>query len=320
MILTPQQIEELTSLIDRHILLFTAHRIGVDILTPTQIDTLVQSGIDVSNINTTSSIREAFMFGILSTMLSEGNLKNMTYEQLKTHIQSNTTSLNSLQLSSLQSLQLQTYNDVSRLGSKIKHDIIDSLVYADKTNHTVKHSRIVTDAVGSAIKQRKSVTEAVSIIGEKTEAWNRDLGRIADYVMHTAFDEGRASGYEKISGQDALVYKDVYPGACKHCMRILLTQPTVGSQPNVFKLSELRANGTNVGRKVDELLPVIGPIHPWCRCTLKNTPSGFTLQGLETREWIWNGYDFVRDTSQWQRQVQRRSRVNINFNGKQSQI
>ena len=92
--------------------------------------------------------------------------------------------------------------------------------------------------------------------------------------MHTAYEEGRAANIEYELGKDAIVYKDVYPGACRHCIRLYLTNG-FGSQPRLFKLSALRANGTNIGRKPVDWLAVLGPIHPWCRCTLNKLPPGY---------------------------------------------
>ena len=62
-------------------------------------------------------------------------------------------------------------------------------------------------------------------------------------------------------------FKDVYNGACKHCIKAYLTGG-IDSEPKIFKLSELRANGTNIGKKPEAWLPVIGGMHPHCRCTL----------------------------------------------------
>lgn len=53
-------------------------------------------------------------------------------------------------------------------------------------------------------------------------------------------------------------------------------------RPRIFFLEDLEANGTNVGRKAREWLPVIGPMHPSCRCTLVIVPRAmaFNSAGL----------------------------------------
>ena len=68
----------------------------------------------------------------------------------------------------------------------------------------------------------------------------------------------------------------------------------LGSAPKVFRLDELKANGTNVGRKAAEYQPVVGPLHPWCRCTLERVPFGFTMADYKSGLWEWSGNMFVR--------------------------
>jgi len=95
------------------------------------------------------------------------------------------------------------------------------------------------------------------------------LGRIVDTEMNNIFQRGRAVQIaEQNKGKDPLVYKDVYEGACRHCIHLYLTRG-LGSEPRVFKLSQLIANGTNIGRKVRDWLGTISGVHPWCRCNLR---------------------------------------------------
>jgi hypothetical protein len=321
MIFTPQQIVEILQIVDRYTLTFVAHHVSPDILSDQDKEVLRSSGIDLTGIPIDrSNVTQAFKFGILSTTLQDPTVRSMSYQQFKSYLSSGKMfSLNPLELSALNNLQYQTYRDVSKLSGKVKDDITDTLVHADRKNHTVKHSKTVTDAARRAVENRKGVADIVSTIGRKTEKWDKDLGRIADFTLHTAFDEGRAMGYVKEKGDHAIVYKDVYPGACPHCIRAFL-KGGAGSEPKLFKVSELRANGTNVGKKVGDWLPVIGPHHPWCRCTLMDTPRGFTVADYNAGKWYWNGKDFERDMSKFERKVNRNSKVNVTVNGKTTQI
>ena len=321
MILSPNQIQELLSILDRYTLTFIAYNVGTQVLSTKDKSILTNAGVDYKSIPKDISVVEhAFKFGLLSEALGKAAVTNMNYEQLKQYIKTGKMfKLNALETAALRNIKMQTYNDITRLTSRIKSQITDELVFADKKRHTVKHSKLVMDAAAKAIADRKSVTEVTSIIGKKTQQWNRDLARISDYVMHTAFDEGRAMMVQRKKGADALVYKDVYAGACPHCQR-LYTTAGVGSQPILFKLYDLKQNGTNVGRKVKELKPVIGPTHPYCRCTLMDPPNGFTLEGLKTGEWYWDGSQFVHDKTKWTRKVKRRSKVKVTVNGKTTEI
>lgn len=321
MLLNPDQIAELLKIVEKYTLVFISHKIGTNVLSEEQIDTLKSYGVDTLKIQTQSTVQQAFAFGILSTVLNEPSLHNLSFESLKEKVANNKllSPLNTLEKNALESLQLQTYNDVNKLSNTIKSDIVETLVFVDKQNNTVQHSKIVTDAVKEAIEQRKSVTRVVSIIGEKTEQWNKDLGRISDYVMHTAFEEGRAAGYERKDGNNVLVYKDVYPGACSKCVKAYL-KAGIGSQPVVFKLSELKANGNNIKKPITDWKPTLCSLHPWCRCSLKNCPPQLTLEGLESGLWYWDGKNFVVDKTKWERKVQRTSKIGVTINGVETLI
>lgn len=308
MILTPNQVDELLKVLDRYMWTFLVRHVGPEVLTDEQKRVLFLSGVPSGSLSGTAyNIEEAYKFGILSQSLGEAAAKQMNYPQLKAYLESGPVfGLNRVERAALESLKYQTAAEVLRFGDKVKSSIKELLVQADKKRNTVTHHSIVTDAAKKAIQDKKYVTEVVSQIGKATGVWERDLGRIADYVLHQAFDEGRAAGAVRESGEHALVYKDVYPGACHSCSGLYLTAG-VGSEPKVFTVAELQANGTNIGRKQADWKPVVGVTHPWCRCTLNKTPPGFTLEALKNKEWVWNGLVFEKA----KRETPRRERAKV---------
>lgn len=321
--LTPNQIHELLEIIDKNTILFISHNVGTEVLSEQDKAILRLNGIDISKIQSSSSkVYEAYKFGMLSTILQKNALDRMTYPQMKEAI-SKLPKFNSLQQKAYESLQFQTYQDIKKLNGKMKSDTTDIFVKADRKRNTVQHTKLVTDAAKQALEKRRWTQEVVSILGKQTGQWDRDLGRIADYVLHTAFDEGRAAKFQESGGDDKLVYKDVYPGACKHCQSAFLTGG-IGSEPKVFSLKELRKNATNIGRKVAEWLPVIGPMHPFCRCTLEECPEGFTIADKIKGIWFWNGMMWERDwgkTSEHNpRKVERKSKVKVSVNRKNYEV
>jgi hypothetical protein len=88
------------------------------------------------------------------------------------------------------------------------------------------------------------------------------------------------------------VFKRPRPDACKFC-KLLYIRPD-GVTPRVFKLSDLLANGTNVGRRAGrptrsgrsrtEWKATIGAVHPFCQCELHVLPDGmgFNAKGQMT--------------------------------------
>lgn len=318
MVFSPNQIEEILSILDKYTTTFIARKVGTDILSKNDYAILKAAGIDVSKIGPfDSSVSQAFQFGMLSDILGDKTTKNLTYPKFKEMLNTGTfVPLNKKEKGALLNLKHQTYSDIKNLTSKMRTGVREKLVFADKLKNEVKHSKTVTDAAKKTIEHRRGVTYMVSELGDLTKQWDKDLGRIADYVLHSAFDEGRAAGFEKKNGVEAVVYKDVYPGACAHCIKAYL-EGGIGSTPKLFSLSDLKANGTNIGRKAADWKPVVGPLHPWCRCTLEATPFGFTLADYKSGKWEWNGTQFVRTKGVAKPKVDR-PKVRIKVNGKES--
>lgn len=79
------------------------------------------------------------------------------------------------------------------------------------------------------------------------------------------FNMGRVQSYMREGdGPNTLIYFDVYPAACRHCIRLYLTAG-IGSEPKLFTAEELIGNGTNIGRRVADWKPtIITAVHPFC--------------------------------------------------------
>ena len=126
---------------------------------------------------------------------------------------------------------------------------------------------------------RKTVGQVVSDLGHLTSEWLRDLQRIVQTELTAAVAAGQEARWTASEAEvaeelqrppaDPLVYKLPRPGHCKHCARLHLD----GEYPRIYLLSEVQANGDNVGRKAPDWRMVIGPVHPWCACTLMRVPS-----------------------------------------------
>lgn len=308
MIFTPNQIQEIIELVQAYHLNFFAKNIGVsNLLSKVDFNLLNKFGFNISQYmggNYNSIMDYAFKFGIISTSLQEVVVKNMSYYQLQKYIQSGKfIPLTKYEKDVLQSVKTQSLKDIKNLSNRIGSDIQGSVTQIEREDRV---REMIREEAIETVKNRESVKSLVSRLGNKTGDWNRDWGRISDYIMHTAFDEGRAVGIEREHGKDAEVYKDVYVGACKYCSEIYTTEG-VGTKPKIFKLVELVDNGTNIGRKASEYKPVIGSTHPNCRCTLHLVPLDYEWNP-ETKMW-----DIMK---KWERKVQRKSKVKLTINNK----
>ena len=192
-----------------------------------------------------------------------------------------------------------SYNYVKSLSDKIANTTTQILHSKDSKLRTGQD--VLKTVIENAIEKRKTAQEVVSELGHQLESWNKDLGRIAETELQTAYENGRALSIEKKSGLKTKVYKDVFPGACRHCISLYTTKG-IGSLPKIFELDELIKNGTNIGRKTNDWKPVIGAVHPFCRCQLHEAPEEF--------DWNEKTRSFDKPTP-YQPKVQRKSKVRI---------
>ncbi len=299
MFLTSAQIAELLQIVNIYSTTFLANTVGTEILTPEDKLLLRSQGFSLDQVNNASTdTAQAFKFGLISMALGDSTAKSMTYSQFKSHLKSGRYfPLSDVEKGALTRVKQQVANETRRLSGNMQRDIENSLVTIDRGRPV--HSKGVLSAAQETIKNRESVAQLAGDLGRLSGQWDRDLGRMADYVLHDAFNEGRLAGIERGNGK---VYFDVYPGACKHCIRLYLSAGPQ-SEPIIFTPDELRANGSNAGKKVDQWKATIGPIHPWCRCTASEKPEGFSWNPV-TR-------DFSNPDPSFERRVRRRSRVNV---------
>lgn len=271
MVFNFQQIQDMLSILRRHELVFIATQVGPSYLTPQDKAILLAAGIDLNKFTDSNGIiQHAFQFGILATAIGSKRAKGMTYAQFQKFLASGGyVPLTSAQRYALAQMKTRAYNDITNLGNRMRNAVSNTVV-----NNNRKRAAMVKKMIRSktlkAIELRQSARQLASELAEASQDWEVDWQRIASYLMHEAYNTGRAAAIEEEAGPNAEVYFDVYPGACQRCRELYLTDPDdPNSEPKIFNLSALRANGSNIGRKVAQWLPSIEPTHPYCRCTLE---------------------------------------------------
>jgi gas vesicle protein len=243
---------------------------------------------------------------MLTAALRDERVRIMSYKDFKKFLASqNFLPLTKAEQYALRSVKLQVFNDIKGLGNRISKDLTQTLIEVDKRQRS-KMEKLIKYEAEQAIVERRSVKELSGRLKEKTQDWARDFDKISDYVMHQAYDEGRAFEIQQNTGNDSLVYKEVFPEACTHCQEAYLTNG-VGSKPIVFKVVDLLNNGTNIGRKVKEWRPVIGAMHPFCRCSLMKVPKGMK----------WNEETKSFDKPILKRKVPLKGKIKITVNNKE---
>jgi hypothetical protein len=271
MIFSKEKIEEIMRIIEFQHALFIGTNIGIDILTDEDRGLLRKYGIKPDEIKTDfTPYEQNFFFGRLSSILGNKNTSQLSYNDFLKYLRRGQfIPLNAREKESLKFAKQRSYSHIKHLGERIVQAATGTIVQSDQAVRDA-YEKTIKNSIERAVVEKDTISSIVSEIGHKTGDWGRDLGRIAATEMQYIYEEGRAAEIEKEYGQDSLVYKEVYPQACRFCIKFYLTNG-LGSKPKVFMLSELRANGTNIGRKQAEWLPTLGPVHSWCRCMLHQT-------------------------------------------------
>ncbi len=272
--LSPNNLQKLSDIIERTHIVFIGQQVGTKILSNSDKEILRLHGIDVTLLPLEGKVDLAFKFGLLAEALGKEKAKDMTFSDLKKFVESGDfLPLSEIEEFALDTVKQRSYSDIKGLGNRITKDISTLAVESARKRRLIYEKRVKSIAIES-VKKGKTVTQMASDLGHKTKDWARDLDRVADFILHEAFDLGKAHSTLREFGPEARVYKEVYKGACDHCQRLYLTNG-VGSKPIIFNITELLANGTNIGRKTKDWKAVCGPLHPWCRCELESIPPGY---------------------------------------------
>jgi len=280
---TPEQIQQIEKIITLHHVVFIGNNIGTEILSDYDKYVLDKHGIDVNKLSKEyTNLEQAYHFGKLSTILQSKDVKKLTYNDFLQYLRRGQYEpLTEREKGTLRFLKRNTYNYIKGLEASVIKDT-NGIIINDSQKIRDKYEQAIKDSVKRAVIQRDSIKSVVLELGNKFGDWQRNLNRIAATEMQNAYEWGRAEELKKVYGTDVEVYKDVYPGACRYCIQLFLTNG-IGSQPKIFKLQELIANGNNYNSKPENWKPVLGVVHPFCRCSLNSLPQGMTWNKEETK-------------------------------------
>jgi hypothetical protein len=275
MIFTAEQVTELLNILEYHHLFVFSTNFGVDILSDADKSLLKSFGVDIAKISKETPLYEKmFLFGRLSGLLRDEQVSTIDYNNFLLFVKSGQyIPLNKREKFELEIAKRKTYTHLKGLKEKAKGEF-ESIIIGEEQRRRQEYETAIQEETEKGVADRKSTQKIVSELGHRMGNWLHDWNRITQTEMNNIFQQGRAEVFREIGGEDTLVYKSVYPGACRHCIRLYLTRG-IGSKPIVFKLSDLIKNGTNIGRKVIDWLATLTGIHAFCRCHLIRVPKGY---------------------------------------------
>lgn len=214
--------------------------------------------------NITDLITTAYQYGKLQT-IQDKDLTKMSVQEVEKLMDD--LRLTSQDKAAISSSQIRADQYVSNITQRLTTAVITAAVQSDLDMWSA-----VKEVVPDAVRNAKSRGQVAMELRDKTGDFTRDWNRVANTEMWNAKLQGEAHAIEEKHGPDAIVFKRPCPNACSVCRKLYLEKD--GITPKLFKLSELKANGTNDGRKSGDWKPVLGTVHPNCRCVLNFMPEG----------------------------------------------
>lgn len=270
MFLTPEQLYEIQKIITEHHQAFMANTIGPQVVPEEVLKVLKAKGLIKEPLD---GIGEAYTYGQLLGTLETKAVASMSYAEFKNHTRKHPVPLTEMEREAMEMARQNAAQYCRGLGNRVDVATGAILIEADRKLRARMEHDIQTETEAN-IATRKTVSDLKSDLGWATQDWARDLKRIAVTEKVTAMSQGTADHFRKRYGAETLVAKHTMPDACQHCQR-LYNGP---NGPRVFKLSTLEAHGTNVGRRANDWMAVVGSTHPNCQCVLFRVPAG----------WGWN--------------------------------
>lgn len=269
MFLTDAQLHEIRDIIRAHHSAFIANSLGVGSVDPDTLQHLQDAGLVDPNADNLAE--EAYLYGQLLALKDDPIVQGMTYEQFKAYVRQVGIPLSPIERRAAEWASHSAAQYIVGLGNRVDIATGNLLIEADARLRDQLRSTIRTETA-EAISRRETAKQLKSRLGWATGDWTRDLDRIAVTEIQYAMNRGAADSYSEKHGPDVSVYRLPAPDACPHCLRLHLGSD---GQPRIFKLSQLEANGTNVGKKARDWQPVIGPVHPHCSCSIHRLPAGW---------------------------------------------
>lgn len=266
MIFNNEQIQEILSLVDFRFADLVWKIFGPSHLTSQDKENLKKHGIDPGSlVKKIPPYWANWMFGLLSGKLSDYQTKQISYKDLLDYLarrQYETPSKREIE--EYEMACNRTYGYLKGLGDKMKKDI-SSYISDSELRMRMEQERTIKEGIKRGIVERDTTKLIAAKISNQLNDWSRDWNRIVETEYQGVFNMGRVQSYMREGdGSNTLIYFDVYPAACRHCIRLYLTAG-IGSEPKLFTAEELIGNGTNIGRRVADWKPtIITAVHPFC--------------------------------------------------------
>ena len=287
--LSPSEIEEIKALVERSHNVLAVLLYGPEAVPSAWMDEAIRQGFVAPTKPPLAVMKDLYAFGTYTAHLQDPMAAAVTsFSEFKAIMAANPLLQTKVEAAAEQIALTRAASHVRGLGNRIGATIGSSLIEADTVQATRYRglirdvlaarngskpaaARIKAEGIAQGKEEdffdgmfRETAQQMASDLGHLTGNWSRDLLRITQTEAMTTMNEAQAERWKEDEGdpEDILVYRNVRPDACPACKSLYLD----GTVPRIFRLAGLEANGTNVGRRRSDWLPVNGATHPWCSC------------------------------------------------------
>jgi hypothetical protein len=266
-----EQLERVRATIARHHAAIALAVFGARSLPPDLLKDLQAAGIKVPSSE--DLIRDPFAYGQLLAILRDPKLATKTVAEVAQLVAENKLplALSEQERASVDMAQKHAGQYVVGLGARVAGQVMAEVTGAEANLTPERMVEIIRDKTAAAIAKRETIEQLKSDLGHSMGNWTRDWQRIATTEVNNAMQEGIAATIEKRGGSGAGVSKIPSPGACSACRAAYLD---ANGNPRIFTIGELRAHGSNVGRKGKNLRATVEGVHPWCACEMVSVSKG----------------------------------------------
>ena len=193
MILSPNQLSEIFSIIEVNHVIYGAQVVGTEVLSSEDKQLLKRFGINIDDLKSNfPQLSQSFHWGRLSMAL-KNQASNVDYKDFLSYLKKGQyVPLSPKEKYTLEYLQNKTFSHIKGLGDKIRQTANGIIIEEDKALRS-KYEDVIQNELQEGVEKRKSVRQIASDIAHKTGDWGRDLNRIVDTEMNNAMQENLAA-------------------------------------------------------------------------------------------------------------------------------
>lgn len=275
--LTDEQLVRLRQTIEDAHTAFAIKIYGRKVVPPEVYDRLKAAGLVTDKDG--QAAQDSYAYGKVLQALNTPQAANMSFADFQGYLRKHPIPLTDAEQRAVGIAAARGAQYIRGLGNKISTETGQLVINADAEQRRRLQGEIKTE-VAQGIANRQTRAEIKSNIGHKTGDWTRDLDRIAATEVSVAMNEGLASQLQQEQGNDVEVAVRSRRGCCPQCEA---AYKGPDGAPIIFRLADLQGNGTNVGKKRADQVPVVPPYHPNC---VREGTLILTAEGPERVEYV----------------------------------